>query len=125
MVQYVDYVYYKEKFKGTIPEDAFEHSVVQASAFVRKITFNNISEENVLDEVKDAVCAVCDVIYQDKTLLNRTKGREVRSENVDGYSVSYVSEGRAGKIHEETLSRKMYFAAQTYLLHTGLLYCGV
>lgn len=125
MVQYADYMYYVDVFKGnTIPVESFDQIVMKASAFVRQITFNQI-EEPIIDDVKDAVCSVCDVIFEDERILKRTNGKDVKSENIDGYSVTYVAEAKDGQTHNELLERKMYSAARMYLLHTGLLYCGV
>ena len=52
-------------------------------------------------------------------------GREIQSENTDGYSVSYATEAEAGKIAVNSLQIKIYEVIQRYLAHTGLLYLGV
>lgn len=124
MKQYVDYEYYSEAFKGTMPQVAFESIVVKASAFIRHITFNRICEP-ISEDVKDAVCAVSDVIFRDEQYLAETGGKDIRSENNDGYTVTYAAEGKDGMTHEEILEKKMYQAARMYLGHTGLLYLGV
>lgn len=45
----------------------------------------------------------------------------VKSENNDGYSVSYTVEQADGQTVEELIRKKAYEAASTYLLPTGWL----
>ena len=49
------------------------------------------------------------------------KAGPVRSENNDGYSVSYVVEQTDGQTAEEAVRRKAYDAVYMYLLPTGWL----
>lgn len=69
--------------------------------------------------VKDAVCAVADVYcsYDQK----QASAGMVKSENNDGYSVTYVTEQTDGQTAEEVLRKKAYAAASAYLLPTGWL----
>ena len=69
--------------------------------------------------VKDAVCAVADVYcsYDQK----QASAGMVKSENNDGYSVTYVTEQTDGQTTEEVLRKKAYAAASAYLLPTGWL----
>ena len=48
-------------------------------------------------------------------------GAAVKSENNDGYSVSYAVEQADGETEETYLRKKAYDAAYLYLLPTGLL----
>lgn len=125
MKNYIDYNYYlRAECWDKIDNVDFSRIARKASAFVREITFDRINEENLSDDVKDAVCAVCEVLWQDELLRKQYGGREVKSENSDGFSVTFVTEEAAGRTHEERLQKKMYAAARPYLLHTGLLYLG-
>lgn len=125
MRSYIDYDYYFDAGHWVgIDDDNFDRIEKKASAFVREATFDRINEENLSNDVKDAVCAVCEVLWQDEMLRKQYGGREVKSENNDGFSVTFVTEEAAGRTHEETLRKKMYTAARPYLLHTGLLYLG-
>ncbi len=118
----MEYGYYRDSFGGRrTPEEDFPGLVKKAEAFVRYMTGNK-AEADQSDAFKDAVCAVCDVYAADDAQVQaQGDGREVASENNDGYSVSYVTEGQAGQTHEETLRRKAYQAAYPYLAFTGLL----
>lgn len=121
---YADYEYYADTYKGTvIPEEAFPEAIRKASAFIREITHDRIDE--VTDDVRDAACSVAEVRYlESEAQSHGNDNREVKSENTDGYSVSYVTEGRDGETREETVRRKMHLTARKYLIHTGLLYAG-
>ena len=125
MVSYIDLEYYQNFFSDmSVPYDSFDRIAREASLFVREITFNRIDEENITEEVKDAVCAVCEVIYKEEKELENTNGREIKSENTDGYSVTYVTEQQDGVSRQDILWNKKYQAARSYLLHTGLLNRG-
>lgn len=125
MIRYVDYDYYQMNFRSNIiPWESFDNMSLQASIFIRDITFNRIDENNITDDTKDAVCAVCDIIYKDQQELKMTSGRDIKSESTDGYSVTYITDRSDGESHDDVLRRKMYMAARPYLIHTGMLYRG-
>lgn len=115
---YVDYAYYASEYGGeTIPEKIFPGYERRAEAYIRKITYvrgDIFSAES--DMVRDAVCAVADVYcsYDQKQAV-------VKSENNDGYSVTYVTEQTDGQTAEEVLRKKAYATASTYLLPIGWL----
>ena len=128
MIQYVDYAYYLESFHGErLTDSDFQSSVLPASAFIREITQNRIDQDHISDDVKDATCAVCEVLQEEsERIQNSAYGvKEVKSENTDGYSVSFVTEQNEGESRESVMWKKKYAAARTYLIHTGLLYLGV
>lgn len=118
---YVDYAYYTSEYGGEIiPEKKFSGYERRAEAYIRKITYvrgDIFSTES--DIVKDAVCAVADVYcsYDQK----QASAGMVKSENNDGYSVTYVTEQTDGQTAEEVLRKKAYAAASAYLLPTGWL----
>ena len=98
---YVTYEYYAEEYGGSlIEEKAFSVMERRAKAYIRQLTYvhGDIFElEN--DAVKDAVCAAAEVYYQYET--NRKTAGTIKSENTDGYSVTYVTEQADGKTVEE------------------------
>lgn len=94
---------------------------MEASLYLREITHDHIAE--ITDDVRNATCAVAEVYFCDCVKLERG-GREVKSETTDGYSISYVTEGKDGESRESVLHRKMYLAARKHLIHTGLLNLG-
>ena len=118
---YVDYAYYASEYGGEIiPEEKISGYERRAEAYIRIITYvrgDIFSMES--DMVKDAVCAVADVYcsYDQK----QASAGMVKSENNDGYSVTYVTEQTDGQTTEEVLRKKAYAAASAYLLPTGWL----
>lgn len=112
---YVDYKYYQESFLGTtVPESSFPSCEKRAEAFLHRITFDRVKRlPEIPREVKDAICAMAECTF---TEGKKTPG--IRSENSDGYSVSY-SDSTA-----DTRNADLYRAAEDYLSNTGLLYRG-
>ena len=92
MVEYANRDFYENKFYGEIiPEKAFPGMILKASIFVKFLTFARVDDmTEIPEEVSLATCAVADVMYQDRMRKDDT-GREIASENNDGYSVSFVT----------------------------------
>lgn len=121
---YADYEYYTSTYKGNLPKEEFEKSIMKASAYVRRITFGRADDNTEMDEVKIATCAVCELLANDEKARSKHLGRAVTSENTDGYSVSYESGGN-GETADDLLARKIFDTLELYLMPTGLLYMGV
>lgn len=112
---YVDYEYYAKAFLGTaIPEPSFPALEKKAEAFLHRITFGRVKRlPEIPNEVKDAICAMAEYNFRED---KKTPG--VRTENIDGYSVSY------GDSTETSRSAELYSVAKNYLSDTGLLHRG-
>lgn len=112
---YVDYEYYVKAFLGTaIPESSFPALEKKAEAFLNRITFGRVKRlPEIPNEVKDAICAMAEYNFRED---KKTPG--VRSENIDGYSVSY------GDSTETSRNAELYSVAKNYLSDTGLLHRG-
>lgn len=116
---YVEYSYYMNQYGGDIPEKEYPAAERRAEAYIRKLTYvrgDIFAAENTA--VKDAVCAVTDVYYSCK---KKQETGTVKSENNDGYSVSYAVEQKDGQTLEELIRKKAYEVASAYLLPTGWL----
>lgn len=129
MLEYVDYAYYKEKAHGKdIPEEDFLKASLKASVFIKCITHGRVSDSfetdypQFADEIKLAACAAAEVFYEVDKRLREHGGREVLSENNDGYSVTYADVTEAGRSPGE---QQAIQAVRPYLIDTDLLYCGV
>ena len=100
--------------------DEFLVAEKAAEAYIRYMTFPN---GNIFatecDAVKDAVCAAADA-YHEAAQIASGNG-PVKSENNDGYSVTYASQSIDGESKEKLANRKMYEAARIHLLPTGWL----
>lgn len=118
---YADYEYYTNSFSGTlIPEEEFSPLANKVSRYLDYVTMQRISE--VTDRVKNAVCTGAEALYEIHQMYkNIPKG--IKSENTDGYSVTY-SEFDMDKIKRQE-NTVMYNAFVQELSGTGLLYQGV
>lgn len=119
MFPYADYEFYTGKAHGKLERDRFEEEVLEASFFLRYLTFGK-SERVQPEELKYAVCAVAEMYAKEKQKADAGGGGK-KSENIDGYSVSYVSEQKDGETLEDLLNRKASQIAKRYLAGSGLL----
>ena len=107
MKRLADFDYYVSEYGGTeLDSGSFKQLSLRASALVNSYTFGR-AEASELDAVKDAVCAVAEVIHRHE------KNKNIKSENNDGYSVTYSEQ-------ECKLSDDIYNTVMTHLQHTGL-----
>lgn len=122
----VEFAFYKEKYFGIVIEEEreFAQPILKANTYLNQIMHLEPSEEEV-ELVKMCLCEVAEMIYQDTKNRMEHGGREIQSENTDGYSVNYATEAEAGKIAVNSLQTKIYAVIRRYLSHTGLLYSGV
>ena len=121
MVKYADYSFYTEVYKGTMSETSFERVVVACSSCLNKITFGRIDEIAGSENVKYACCAMCDAMNEIESA--KVGGKTVKSENNDGYSVTFVTESD-GQDPVSMLQRNLYQRARLYL-DDDLFYLGV
>ena len=115
----LDYAYYAEEYGGhIIPEDRFNYVMQRAEMYLHTFTFDRLKGKTYDSIVKNCLCDMAETIY--KVEKQNVKGIK-KSENTDGYSVSYVTEIADGQDMREVLSRKLYGIAKCYLMNTGML----
>lgn len=108
-MSFVDFNYYRDEFLGTlIPIKEFYHIESKATVYVNYVLLGNMKDT---DEFKNAVCAVCELIY------NESKRGGIKSENNDGYSVTFEE---IGDFYDRVID-----VVKVYLSNTGLLYRGI
>ena len=114
---YVTYEWYSDTFKGkAIPDAAaFDGVIVEAEAYINYITRGKITEPT--EEVKNAICAVAEVIYNQA----HDDAPTVSGESVGNHSKSYTKKTFSTAEREAEKVRK----ARLYLSRTGLLYGGL
>lgn len=117
---YVTYDYYASEFSGKLSEEEFDVAERYAETYIRSVTYvrGDIFATDS-DMVRDAVCAVADV-YGDYSKTKAESGVK-KSENNDGYSVTFVTEQADGQTVEEVRDKKAHDVARMYLLPTGWL----
>ena len=97
---YVKYGYYNNNFKGTvIPKEDFQRSEQEAETYIRYLTYLDgdiFADEAHTDPViADAVCAAAEAYYT--ATMEQQQGGNVKSENKDGMSVSFVVARKVGE----------------------------
>ena len=90
---YADYTYYQSIYHGVkITDQDWPKLSAQADAFIDELTFSRLHHGwKLTDAIKMACCAVAEEIFdqqQEKSAVESASG--IRSENNDGYSVSYA-----------------------------------
>ncbi len=114
---YADYKYYTDEYMGTsIQANDFPRYARWASCLIDRITSGRVRKlEEVPSCVKDAMCAAAETCFQQ----NQKAGRIKKSENNDGYSVSYADAEK-----EDDMIQRAAADIRTYLAGTGLTYRG-
>lgn len=117
---YATYEYYTENYGGTaLTESEFPKYAKRASAEIDHVTFgriSNMTEEEIPEAVRDAMCDVAERLHHYET----AEGSTVASENNDGYSISYRDTGTI-----DTQKHEIWSTIRTYLAVTGLMFRGV
>lgn len=114
-----DYNYYLTKWAGSvIPASDFAVLIARAAHLVDYVTGKQVGDD---DDAKRAACAAADELYLLRKQLP-SHDPNIKSESVDGVSVSYTDADPAkARKNEEQV---MYRAIQRELSGTGLLYRG-
>lgn len=119
MFPYADYEFYTTKAKGKLEKGVFEAEALEASFFLRYLTLGK-SDCDQPEALSYAACAITDMYAAEKEKITSGE-RQKKSENNDGYSVSFVTELKDGESTEELLARKARQIARQYLACTELL----
>ena len=124
MKTYADYAFFIEQYGGTMDEESFKKAIIGASQYIRYITMNR-SDNTDAEEIKYAACAVADVYYSTIIAEQSGKGSGKKSENIDGYSVTYITDRADGETVESVFKKKAHETVKQWLGPIGLLYKGV
>ena len=95
---------------GLIPTEKFDGYIKRAKIFLKSIC-TDATDESYIEDIKNCLCALAEEIY------SQQKQGGIKTENIDGYSVTYSMESPA--------ERRLLRIALTYLGKSGLLYAGV
>lgn len=122
---HTDYEYYKNSFAGTlIPAKEFPPFAEKVSRYLNYVCREPVKEllDTYLNEqIQNSVCAGAEALYElHQTYSAVPKG--IKSENTDGYSVTYT-DFDIEKFRKEE-SKVIYLALEQELSGTGLLYQG-
>jgi hypothetical protein len=122
-MQFVDFEYYKNKFKGSLQEDEFNQLAREASAIVNRLTMRRINADALQGQpyekdVKDCTCAVVEKIEE---MQRKEEAAKIASETIGPHSVTF----REAKMTEAEKKIEYKRVVEMYLFGTGLLYRGL
>lgn len=122
---YTDYTFYKDTYKGNMPENDFDRLVIGASYEVQKNIFNR-DITGYEDEVQLATCSVADILLKIETLEKKKdtiiSENIVKSESVGDYSRTLESITLPDiEVQISNQEEKIKEVIRMYLLDTGLL----
>lgn len=128
MTNYTDYDFYKNTYKGDMPETDFNKVIVRASYEVQKNIFNR-DIKGYEDEVQMATCSVADILLKVEQLENKKdtilSNNNLKSESVGDYSRTFDTLGIDNvNVEISNQKEKIKEELRRYLLYTGLLYRG-
>lgn len=126
MKTYADYAFFIEEYGGLMDEESFKKAIIGASQYIRYITLNR-SDKSDAEEIKYAACAVADVYYSTIIVEQSGDGKASgkKSETIDGYSVTYITDRTDGETVEDVFKKKAYEMVKQWLGPLGLLYKGI
>ncbi len=115
---YATFDYYRTVFMGTTINDdtEFYRVELEASAYIDQITRGQ-AKDNVSDAVRNATCAVAEIIVKQA----RDEDATISTESVGNHSRSYSKPVKTAEDRETEKYRK----AALFLSLTGLLYRGL
>lgn len=120
----VDFAYYSDNYKGNLVTEAeFPIMEKRAEMHLKQFTHGKLTEENAgnYENVKDCICEMVDAVHYYYKNSKDGSFKEKKSENTDGYSVSYATDFKDGESSYSSMRKKLYQIARMWLLDTGLL----
>lgn len=123
-MQFVDFEYYKTKFKGLLQEDEFNQLAREASAIVNRLTMRRINADALQGQpyekdVKDCTCAVAEKIEE---MQRKEEAAKIASETIGPHSVTFGNEAKTTEAEKQIEYKRV---VEMYLFGTGLLYRGL
>ena len=130
LTKLIDYNYYSKVYGGSsIPESSFDKYSTKSSSQMNLFTSNRITDDNITESIKNAVCEVAELIYNQEMLVNKIEddSKEVASESVGPHSKSYVNKSNLKSqriLTKEELNKECYRICYTHISSTGLMFRG-
>lgn len=125
MKTYIDIKYYKDTYKGKVPETELERLIIEASSYIKTQTFDRVSIKAIPEEIERATCLIIDKIHSAEEA--KKEMGNLKSQNIEGWSETYKTDEEI----DAELEKDKYKILSTYLSDTIgsdgnlLLYRGV
>lgn len=125
MISYADLDFYKNSYlmgRGSkVPDKEFPYWAVLASGEIRQRTFNRVDNmTDIPEEVKMCCCEAAEKLYLAEAAKDEN-GMVLQSFSNDGESGTYKTDDMS----ETGIQRGISRIIRKWLIHTGLMYCGV
>lgn len=125
MKSYADIQFYKESYllgrASKIPDAEFPYWAMLASGEIRNRTFGRVDGmADIPDEVRMCCCEAAEKLYVLEAAKDNN-GMVLQSFSNDGESGTYKTDDMS----EAGIRRGISKIVRKWLIHTGLLYCGV
>ena len=131
MIEYADYKYYLNSYKGDMSELDFKRLLIKASAIINNRIFNRDIKGHE-EEVQIATCSVVDILYNIESInkkvnqISDESNKIIASESVGDLSRTFANSTIIDLNNEiANQKNKIEEEIRTYLLSTGLLYRGI
>ncbi len=125
MISYADLEFYKNSYlmgrDSKIPDKEFPYWAVLASGEIRQRTFKRVDNmTDIPEEVKMCCCEAAEKLYLAEAAKDEN-GMVLQSFSNDGESGTYKTDDMS----ETGIRRGISGIIRKWLIHTGLMYCGV
>lgn len=102
MINYANYEFYKETYKGTLSDDLFYSLIPKASREIDKAVNKELKEVDIDDKVRFVACGLVDFLKENSNISNSNNGK-ISSFSIDGVTKNYVTKSKE-EIEEEKLN---------------------
>lgn len=101
MINYADYIFYKETYKGSLSDSLFNSLIPKASREIDDVVNRELKEADITDKVKWVACELVDFINSNK----ESRKGNVSSVSIDGVSKKYSSQKEIEKRKSKILNK--------------------
>ena len=100
MINYSDYAFYSEEYKGSLSQTLFNSLIVKASRLIdtkvnRQITEEDLDDEKIGYKIQYTACLLCD------ELKGNDKNKNVSSISIDGVHKTYIGTSERKKVYDD------------------------
>lgn len=91
MINYANYEFYKNTYKGALSNDLFNSLIPKASRVIDRSVNRELKEVDITDEVRFVACELVDFFNVNGNSISE---RQLSSISIDGVSKNYITKSR-------------------------------